>query len=204
MKVFCNQVPAAGEDSENERAEPTIYAHYLYDSAGIRLKKVVRKQGGAVEVTESVDGVMERHSASDVQNNTLHVMDTETRIATLRIGQRFPDDGTPSTKYALGDHVGGINTVVGDEGALVNREEYTPYGDTSFGSFARKRYRFTGRERDAESGLYYHWGRYYAPYLATWVSADPAGVIDGCSLYRYAADNPLTCSTAPDETGLTT
>ena len=41
-------------------------------------------------------------------------------------------------------------------GALVNREEFTPYGETSFGSFAKKRYRFTGKERDEESGLNYH------------------------------------------------
>ena len=36
---------------------------------------------------------------------------------------------------------------------FINREEYFPYGETSFGSFARKRYRFTGKERDEESGL---------------------------------------------------
>ncbi len=44
-----------------------------------------------------------------------------------------------------------------------NREEYSPYGETTFGSFARKRYRYTRRERDEESGLYYHGARYYAP-----------------------------------------
>ena len=31
--------------------------------------------------------------------------------------------------------------VLADTGGLINREEYTPYGETSFGSFARKRYR---------------------------------------------------------------
>jgi RHS repeat-associated protein len=72
--------------------------------------------------------------------------------------------------------MGSSNLVIDDSGNLVNREEYTPYGETSFGSFARKRYRFTGKEKDEESGLYYHVARYYAPWLARWASCDPSGV----------------------------
>ena len=78
-----------------------------------------------------------------------------------------------------------------DTGALVNREEYTPYGETSFGSFARKRYRFTGKERDEESGLSYHGARYYTPWLGRWTAADPAGMVDGLNLYRYSKNAPL-------------
>jgi RHS repeat-associated protein len=74
---------------------------------------------------------------------------------------------------------------------LINREEYTPYGETSFGSFAKKRYRFTGKERDGESGLYYHGARYYAPWLARWVSCDPKGMVDGVNLYLYGLCNPV-------------
>ena len=76
-------------------------------------------------------------------------------------------------------------------GTFINREEYTPYGETSFGSFARKRYRFTGKERDEESGLNYHSARYYAPWLARWVSPDPLGPVDGVNLYPYARNNPI-------------
>ena len=57
--------------------------------------------------------------------------------------------------------------VIDGDGAWINREEYSPYGETTFGGFARKRYRFTGKERDDESGLNYHGARYYAPWLAT-------------------------------------
>jgi len=32
-------------------AEPSVHAQYLYDAAGARVKKLVRRQGGAVEVT---------------------------------------------------------------------------------------------------------------------------------------------------------
>jgi len=72
--------------------------------------------------------------------------------------------------------------------ARAHSEEYTPYGETSFGSFAFKRYRFTGKERDEESGLYYHGARYYAPWLMRWVSGDP---IEFINLYSYAMCNPV-------------
>jgi len=55
-----------------------------------------------------------------------------------------------------------------------------------------KRYRYTGKERDPETGLYYHGARYYAPWLSRWTSADPAGFVDGTDLYCYVRNNPLT------------
>ena len=76
-------------------------------------------------------------------------------------------------------------------GSFVDREEFRPYGETSFGSYANKRYRFTGKERDEESGLNYHGARYYAPGLARWMSPDPKGLVDGVNLYGYVRSNPL-------------
>lgn len=125
------------------------------------------------------------------QNNTLHVMDNQSRIALVRVGQPSTNDTTPAVKYHLGDHLGSSNLVVDDAGSFVNREEYTPYGETSFGSFARKRYRFSGKERDEESGLNYHGARYYASWLGRWTSCDPIGLVDGTNLYVYARNNPI-------------
>ena len=53
-----------------------------------------------------------------------------------------------------------------------------------------KRYRYTGKERDEESGLYYHGARYYAPWLGRWIQPDPQGTADSPDLYQYARDNP--------------
>ena len=47
-----------------------------------------------------------------------------------------------------------------------------------------KRYRYTGKERDEETGLYYHGARYYAPWLGRWMSCDPA--ISKVSAFDYA------------------
>ena len=79
-------------------------------------------------------------------------MDDQQRIALARVGAAHPGGRDPAVKYHLGDHLGSSNAVIDGTGALINREEYTPYGETSFGSYASKRYRFTGKERDEESG----------------------------------------------------
>jgi RHS repeat-associated protein len=186
MRVYRTQV---------DNAEPSIYTHYLYDSSGQRVKKLVRNQGGQFEVTVYIDGLFEYHhlvqGSTMQENNTLHVMDHEKRIALVRVGDPFPDDTTPAVKYHLGDHLGSSNVVVDDAGALVNREEYTPYGETGFGSFARKRYRFIGKEHNEESGLYYYGARYYAPWLGRWMSCDPKGMVDGPCVFAYVKNNPV-------------
>ncbi|KAF5429429.1 hypothetical protein C5S39_08945, partial [Candidatus Methanophagaceae archaeon] len=54
------------------------------------------------------------------------------------------------------------------------------------------RYRYTGMERDEETGLNYHSARYYAPWLGRWVSFDPEqGTYPEWSSYCYANTNPL-------------
>lgn len=187
MKVFRNQV---------EGSEPPVYAYYLYDAGGQRVKKLVRYQGGShVEVTVYIDGIFEHHRlihlGSIQEKNTLHVMDDQSRIAMVRVGAPFPKDPAPAVAFHLGDHLGSSNVVLGSNGEWINREEYTPYGETSFGSFALKRYRFTGKERDEESGLYYHGARYYAPWVARWMSCDPLIVLDNLNLFGYASCNPI-------------
>jgi RHS repeat-associated protein len=127
------------------------------------------------------------------------MIDAASYIAEVRVGAAFPEDSSPDVKYMVGDHLGSAVVVVGDDGVWVNREEFTPYGETSFGSFARKRFRFTGKQRDAESGLCYHGARYMAPWLGRWVSCDPAGGVDGPNLYVYAKNCPLRMV---DPTGL--
>ncbi len=177
-------------------AEPSIYGQYLYDAGGRRVKKVVRKQGGQIQDTVYIDGLFEfqsiSHGAIATQNNLLHVMDAQARIAMLRIGIPFKNDSTPAVKYQLCDHLESSNVIVDSGGALINCEEYTPYGDTSFGSFSQKRYRFSGKERDEESALYYFGARYLAPYLGRWISVDPARFLSFSNPYTYASDSPLS------------
>ena len=180
-----------------------MHAQYLYDAAGQRVKKLVRKQGGQVEVTHYLDGIFEHHrwgpGTSAGANNHVHVMDDKQRIALVRLGDAHPDDTGPAVQFHLADHLGSSNVVLDDSGALTNREEYTPYGETSFGSFTRKRYRFTGKERDEESGLVLSGARYLSTSTTRWINCDPAGPAGGANLYCYAHRNPLSYT---DPTGL--
>jgi RHS repeat-associated protein len=54
-----------------------------------------------------------------------------------------------------------------------------------------KRYRYTGMERDEESGLSYHSARFAVPWLGRWCSTDPAGLSDGPNIYQYCGSAPV-------------
>jgi len=182
-------------------AEPSQYAQYFYGASGERVKKVVRKQGGRVETTIYVDGLFEQHrvatGATTQQHTIAHVLDGDRTILTLRAGTD-PDDATPAVKFHLVDHLSSSVLLLDQTGNWVAREEFSPYGETTFGGFARKRFRFIGRERDNESGLCYHSVRYYLPWVGRWASLDPGGPVDGLNLYAYARCGPMTYS---DPTG---
>jgi RHS repeat-associated protein len=68
-------------------------------------------------------------------------------------------------------------------------------------------YKFTGKERDAESGLDYFGARYYSSSMGRFSSPDPSGLAyaditspQSFNLYSYALNNPLRNI---DPTGLT-
>uniref|UniRef100_UPI00289EDD41 RHS repeat-associated core domain-containing protein n=1 Tax=Pseudescherichia sp. TaxID=2055881 RepID=UPI00289EDD41 len=74
---------------------------------------------------------------------------------------------------------------------------YYPFGGTAVWTARNeveadyKTVRYSGKERDC-TGLYYYGHRYYAPWLCRWVSADPAGEVDGLNLFRMIRNNPVT------------
>ena len=87
------------------------------------------------------------------------------------------EDGT--TYYYHPDHLGSVSVVSNHRGEPYERVEYLPFGelwieetDPATGYIP---FRFTSKEYDEESGLYYHGARYYEPRLSRWMSADPAG-----------------------------
>ena len=83
-----------------------------------------------------------------------------------------------------------------EQAQIVSYEEFSPYGSTTYQAVRSatetpKRYRFTGKERDEETGFYYHGARYCAPWLGRWMACDPAEPRDTTSTYAYGADNPV-------------
>jgi RHS repeat-associated protein len=182
MKAFRRLGGASGQVS--------LHTLYLYDGTGMRVKKLVRKASGEIQSTTYVDGLFEHCRSDSVENNSLQVMDGTQRVALVRVGPAHPDDRGPNVQHHLGDHLGTSAVVIDAEGSFVNREEFMPYGETSFGGYARKRFRFTGMERDEETGLGYHAARYYAHWLGRWCSCDPLGAGIASNLYIYSDNTP--------------
>ncbi|MFJ7109502.1 RHS repeat domain-containing protein [Pseudomonas sp. NPDC098740] len=100
-------------------------------------------------------------------------------------------------RYSLDDHLGSCALELDQDAQVISQEGYYPFGATAW--YARsnevdvdyKTVRYSGKEMD-DSGLYYYGARYYAPWLQRWVSADPAGDVDGLNLYGFVGNNPLS------------
>jgi insecticidal toxin complex protein TccC len=99
-------------------------------------------------------------------------------------------------RYSLDDHLGSCALELDQQAQVISQEGYYPFGATAW--YARsnevdvdyKTIRYSGKEMD-DSGLYYYGARYYAPWLQRWVSADPAGDVDGLNLYGFVGNNPI-------------
>ena len=173
----------------------SVESNYIYDAGGMRVAKKTKK-GTTAFLTIYIDGLFE-HSIDLTQskeNNHLHILDDKSRIAVVRVGDAMGDN-KPAIQYHLGDHLGSSSICVGGNDATgsskISCEEYYAYGETSFGSHAKKRYRYSGKERDEESGMYYYGARYYLPWIGRWTSCDPIGVEGGMNLYQFVAGNPI-------------
>jgi len=177
-------------------------AYYVYDAAGQRVRKVWEKSAGLTEERIYLSGfeVFRRRSGAGavrLQRETLHVMDDKQRIALVETRTQG-DEPAPQQliRYQISNHLGSASLELDDDGQIISYEEYYPYGSTSYQAVRNqtetpKRYRYTGKERDEESGLEYHLARYYLPWLGRWVSADPAGFDGGINLYEYCRSNPI-------------
>ena len=175
-----------------EGAEPSVHVQYLHDAAGECVKKLVRRQGGQTEVTHSIDGCFDHHRWTGGEATETHVTDDVQRVAVVRSGPPRPGDASPAVAFVLGDHLGSSHVICDAGGAVFNREEFTPFGETSFGGYGRKRHRFAGRERDEESGLSHHGARWAALWLARWTSADPTGLQGGLNAYAFVSARPTS------------
>ena len=183
-------------------------AFYVYDAAGQRVRKVCEKAPGLTEERIYLGDfeLFRRHpgpigaDTAALERESVHTMDDRQRVALveLRTVDASGDDPAPArlVRYQLADHVGSSTVELDEEARIISYEEYAPYGASTYRAVRSltetpKRYRFTGKERDEETGLSQHGARYYAPWLGRWTSADPAGLVDGPNLYRYARGSPL-------------
>lgn len=96
--------------------------------------------------------------------------------------------------YYIQDHLGSNMKVI--NGMLeAQNNKYYAYGETETTGETENNYKYTGKELDDETGLYYYGARYYKPELGRFVQADAlrGGIQDPGSLnrYTYVKNNPL-------------
>lgn len=175
---------------------------YVYDAGGQRVRKVTELATGQVQDERIYLGGFEiyrRQGVNAVVRETLHIMDDRQRIALVETRTQGDEPGMPVQliRYQFGNHLGSASLELDDQAQVISYEEYYPYGSTSYQAVRSqtetpKRYRYTGKERDEENGLYYYGARYYTPSAAKWISTDPMSLVDGLNLYRYARCSPIS------------
>jgi RHS repeat-associated protein len=200
LSATSRQVVSAGKTPET--------TYYIYDLSGQRIRKVTERQGSAGESPRcrseriylgNFELFHEYRGDGDVslERETLHIMDDRQRVAVVETRTKGKDEGSEQgLRYQLTNHLASAVVEIDSEAQIVSYEEYYPYGDTSYQAARSrtevpKRYQYTGKERDAQTGFYYHSLRYYVPWLARWTRPDPAGLRDGVNLYAYVRGNPI-------------
>lgn len=185
-------------------------AHYVYGLGGQRLRKVIERNGNLKLEWIFLGAVMifrrRRRNTNDLRLErwTVHVSDNTGLIAQVDTKTRDDDNDDPANplnvaliRYQYANHLGSAVLETDENGDPISYEEYHPYGTTAYRStkpgfdLSLKRYRFSGNERDDETGLYYFGVRYYAAWLGRWTSTDPMGFADGANLFRYSRNSPI-------------
>lgn len=109
----------------------------------------------------------------------------------------------PWTYHFLRDVLGSIVGLTDATGNLVERYTYDPYGKTfvekwtgtawtaTNASSVASPWLWTGQRYDAATGTYHFLYRTYSPTMGRWLQRDPAGYMDGVSLYEYVRSQPM-------------
>ncbi|SDA19794.1 RHS repeat-associated core domain-containing protein [Nitrosospira sp. Nsp18] len=206
----CENLVKAGVIERPEELDDCDY--YVYGSNEQRTRKVSERMasGGAVTLIEdklylgnyqikrNISVNAQGAETISMERQTLRVMDGSTCVLIMHYCVTGAQAGTRSLRFQVGDNLGSITSEYDRDAQLISYEEYFPYGGTAIiagpnqAEVKLKDYRYSGKELDDSTGLYYYGARYYAPWLGRWLSPDPAGTVDGMNLYAFVGGNPIT------------
>ena len=143
-------------DAENRliKIDGGSTAQYAYGPQGERVSKLA---GGVT--TYFYWGIGEKVSGS------------WTRLYVLGLGGKLVEYSDGGTKFFVTNHLGTIAARMDLSGQTMELYRYLPYGERYAGN--QTPHQYTGKERDAESGLDYFGARYLASAHGRWMSVDP-------------------------------
>ncbi|MCY3774095.1 MAG: DUF6443 domain-containing protein [Gemmatimonadetes bacterium] len=168
----------------DHRGLVTGYGAYGYtiDAEGFRVKKTgggrtvyyVRGAGGSVLATYDTAGNLTAN----------YVYAGGDRLARVAGGV---------VSYYLKDHLGSTRTLLSSSGTSAATYDYWPYGEVlATGGTDATPFKFTGHERDSESGLDFMQYRSYRSGSLRFLQTDPLGLKDPeFSYYVYTGSNPV-------------
>ncbi len=180
-------------DQENRITGAAGYT-YTYDAGGNRVEKSNGSTGTLYWYM--MPGIV---GESDLAGNlkTEYIFFDGERVA-----RRDLPAGTVS--YYFSDHLKTTSIVTDATGTILDESDYYPWGgELQFTNNLDNHYKFTGKERDSETGLDYFGARYYSNGLGRWISADwsptpiPIPYADfsdpqSLNLYSYVRNIPTT------------
>jgi RHS repeat-associated protein len=161
------------------------FAAYTYDGTGNRVSKRDRSGVATYYVYDNLDLAQEVNAAGQATASYVYAS-LDMPLSMTRGGVAY---------FYLYDGLGNVAGLTDAAGTLVASYRYDPWGNViatggSNPSLANP-FRFTGRQWDAESGLYYYRARYYDPQLGRFISPDPLTRGGGGNRYAYVDNNPI-------------
>ena len=99
--------------------------------------------------------------------------------------------------YYLKDYLGSIRVTVDAQGVVKGYDDYDPWGMVLDGRSSNTanvndKYKFTGKERDVETGYDYFGARYYDSRIGRWMGVDQMQEkYPGWTPYNYVMNNPM-------------
>jgi RHS repeat-associated protein len=102
-----------------------------------------------------------------------------------------------TVNYYIADHLGSSRIVTNSSGTVLDDSDFYPFGgERSYSSSSGNNYKFTGKERDTESGLDDFTARFYTSNYGRFLSPDEYKYANPAdpqtlNLYGYVANNPI-------------
>jgi RHS repeat-associated protein len=116
-------------------------------------------------------------------------------------GERVARKDLPSGNiaYYFSDNLKTASVITDATGNIKSESDYYPWGgELQFANSDSNHYKFTGKERDSESGLDYFGARYLSSAMGRWTSPDPKGIElrhllnpQKLNKYSYVLNNPV-------------
>jgi RHS repeat-associated protein len=179
---YRNRMTGALE--KNSGGTTIAQATFTYDAENRRIgTKVNGTQSWTVY--DGVNPYADFNSSGTLQDRYLYGPAVDEILARI--------DSSNNVAWYLTDRLGTIRDVVNTTGTVLDHVIYDSFGNVTSETNATNgdRFKFTGREYDAATGLYYYRARYYDPSTGRFMRQDPSGYAAGDSnLYRYTGNGP--------------